>query len=532
MSRIVVVGAGVAGLGTAALLAQEGHDVAVVERQPTVGGRIGVWREGGFTFDLGPSWYLMPEVFDRFFAALGTTAQDELDLVELPTAFRAFFDGAPPLDVTRDVGRTVAAFEAREPGAGARLEAYLGSAGRTYRTAVDRFLYSDYASASELGRVVRGLGPRDVAELFTLVSTSLWRRTGRVARDDTLRQVLAYPAVFLGASPYQAPALYHLMSHLDLVEGVRYPRGGFGTLATALERLAVERGATVRTRTEVERVLVEPLPDGGARCSRRRPAGRASGVLVRDLVSGAVERLEADVVVAAGDLHHTETRLVPGAYRTYPERWWRRRDPGPGAVLVCLGVRGSLDGLAHHSLVFTADWQRNFDAVFGRRRSVPDPASYYVCRPSATDPTVAPPGHENLFVLVPVPADPGLTPDDPRVTALVDRVVADLGRRAGADDLDGRVVVRRVLTPSWFAQTLHAWSGGALGPAHTLRQSALLRGRNASSKVAGLVYAGGSTIPGVGLPMCLISAELAARRVAASAAAGDHDRRDAAETVS
>jgi len=522
VTRVVVVGAGVAGLGTAALLAQDGHDVTVVERLEAVGGRVGVWREGGFTFDLGPSWYLMPEVFDRFFALLGTSADAELDLVGLPTAFRAFFDDAPPLDVTDDVARTVAAFEAREAGAGSRLETYLDSAARTYRTAVDRFLYTDYASAREVAGLVRGLRPRELAELLGLVTTSLWRRTGRVAGDRGLRQVLAYPAVFLGASPYRAPALYHLMSHLDLVEGVRYPRGGFGTLAAALERLARARGVQVRTLTEAERVVVEPRAAGGPgarRSSRRRPRGSVRGVVVRDRRTGATELLEADVVFVSDDLHHTETRLVPAPYRTYPERWWHGRDPGPGAVLVCLGVRGRLDALAHHSLVFTSDWRANFDAVFGRERAVPDPASYYVCRPTATDPTVAPAGHENLFVLVPVPPDPGLSADDPRVSALVDRVLADLGRRAGVDDLAARVVVRRVLTPSWFAETLHAWSGGALGPAHTLRQSALLRGRNASSRVDGLVYAGGSTIPGVGLPMCLISAELAAGRVARRAGA-------------
>jgi phytoene desaturase len=230
-------------------------------------------------------------------------------------------------------------------------------------------------------------------------------------------------------------------------------------------------------------------------------------------VDGEEVAFPADVVVSAADLHHTETRLVPEPFRTYPESWWRRRDPGPGAVLVCLGVRGSLEQLAHHSLFFTRDWRANFDAVFGPGAHLPDPASVYVCRPSATDPGVAPPGHENLFVLVPVPADETLTPDDPRVRALVDRVVRQIATWAGIPFLEERIVVRRVLTPSWFASELHAWSGGALGPGHTLAQSAMFRARNASAHVDGLLYAGGSTVPGVGLPMCLISAELAARRV-------------------
>jgi phytoene desaturase len=226
----------------------------------------------------------------------------------------------------------------------------------------------------------------------------------------------------------------------------------------------------------------------------------------------------ADVVVGAADLHHLETELLPPALQTHPDRAWRRRSPGPGAVLAMLGIEGRLPELAHHSLFFTRDWRRNFDDVFARPGRVPQPASAYVCRPSATDPGVAPAGHENLFVLVPVPADPEIGhggvdgTGDPAVEKVADAAIAQVAAWAGVPDLADRVVVRRTIGPGDFATDLHAWSGGALGPAHVLRQSAFFRAGNASRKVDGLLYAGASTIPGIGLPMCLISAELVLKR--------------------
>jgi 1-hydroxy-2-isopentenylcarotenoid 3,4-desaturase len=214
------------------------------------------------------------------------------------------------------------------------------------------------------------------------------------------------------------------------------------------------------------------------------------------------------------DLHHLETRLLPREQQSYPDRWWRRRSPGPGAVLAMLGVDGRLPELPHHSLFFTDDWETNFDAIFGRDPRVPDPASTYVCKPSETDPSVAPPGCENLFVLVPVPADVALGRGgddgggDPAVEKAADAAIDTISRQAGIPDLRDRIRVRHTVGPADFAADYNAWRGGALGLEHTLRQSAFFRPRNVSSKVDGLYYAGASTVPGVGLPMCLISAEL------------------------
>lgn len=504
--RAVVIGGGISGLATAALLARDGHQVELVEAGDQLGGRAGSWEQDGFRFDTGPSWYLMPEVFDHFFRLLGTSAAEQLDLRRLDPGYRVFFEEHPdPLDIHASAARNATAFEAIEVGAGRRLDEHLDSARRTYDMALEHFLYTSFTRRRNL------LSPALVAhapELLQLLAEPLERFVGRRFQDPRLRQILGYPAVFLGSSPDRTPSMYHLMSAMDLTGGVLYPQGGFAHLIDVIAALAEQEGARLRTSTRATRIITAPQP------GRRRP--RAVGVEVQD-ADGAVRTLAADVVVATADLHHVETTMLPPALQTYPERWWRRATSGPGAVLLLLGVAGTLPQLSHHTLFFTRDWQENFGAI--RQGRVPSPASLYVCRPSATDPSAAPDGHENLFVLVPMPADPGLGSGgidgagSAQVEAIADEAIAQIAEKAGIPDLAERVVVRRTLGPAEFAADLGTWKGGMLGPAHTLRQSAFLRAGNASRKVESLLYAGSSTLPGIGLPMCLISAELVAKRL-------------------
>jgi 1-hydroxy-2-isopentenylcarotenoid 3,4-desaturase len=505
----VVVGGGIAGLASAALLAREGYQVDLLEQRDELGGRVGSWESRGFRFDTGPSWYLMPEVFEHFFAQFGRSASEELDLRVLDPGYRVFFEGHhDPVDVRRERQANIATFERIEGGAGRRLEQYLVSAEDAYAIAVNRFLYSNFDSlASHLHWDVL----RRTPQLLRLLTQSLEGFITDRFHDPRLVQILGYPAVFLGTSPDRAPSMYHLMSRLDLADGVLYPAGGFVRLAETIAELARGAGARLHTGTKVTAVLTRP---GG----RGRRRGTATGVAC--VQNDGTERvLYADVVVGAGDLHHLETELLPEQYQSYPQRYWDRRNPGPGAVLVCLGVEGTIPQLPHHSLFFTADWHRNFDAIFGKHRRVPEPASVYVCKPTETDSTLAPPGCESLFVLVPVPADVTLGRGgldgrgDPKVEQVADAALAQVAKWAGIESLGSRTVLRRTWGPGDFAADFNAWSGGALGPAHTLRQSAFLRTPNVSKKVSGLYYAGASTVPGIGLPMCLISAELLLKRL-------------------
>lgn len=504
--RVVVVGGGIAGLATAALLASRGHSVDLLEKNDDLGGRVGSIERDGFRFDTGASWYLMPEVFEHFFGLLGSSAEAELDLAVLDPSYRVFFEGHPePVDLRPDRDHNRALFESLEPGAGEAFDAYLRSAEDTYDMALRRFLYTSFDSPTAF---VHPAVLRRAPALGRLLTRSLESHVAASFSDNRLRQVLGYPAVFLGSSPSRAPSMYHLMSRLDLGDRVLYPQGGFTELIRVVADLAERHGARLHTGAAVTRILTSDQ-DG------RRPV--VTGVEHEAPVG--LRTLPADVVVGAADLHHLETALLPRALQTHPEQAWRGRSPGPGAVLAMLGVEGHLPQLPHHSLFFTRDWGQNFGDIFGKDARVPDPASIYVCKPSQTDPTVAPAGCENLFVLVPVPADPviGSGGDDGAGSDLVERTadaaIEQVATWAGVPDLRERIRVRHTVGPADFESRYHAWRGGALGLEHTLRQSAFLRPGNASGKVDGLLYAGASTVPGVGLPMCLISAELVLKRL-------------------
>lgn len=536
MARVVVIGAGIAGLATAALLARDGHEVEILERGSRVGGRAGWIDDAGFRFDTGPSWYLMAEVFEHYAELLGTSIDRMIDLQVLDGYTILAGDSAPStraeadaptidrLDVPRGEDAVSALAESLEPGAGEEMRRYLASARSALTISLAEFLYNPFTAVPDVsGARLRGAA----RDLVRWLSTSLSRWSNARFEHPLLRQMLQYNAIFLGVDPRKAPAIYHLMSHIDLVEGVRYPKGGFTAFVHALHERALAEGVRITLNAEVTEILA---------ARRRGPAlpvgkrGEVRGVVWSD-EAGVEHRTRADVVVSAADMHHTETQLLAPDLQTWPERAWDHSVPGPSSVLVMLGVSGELPTLPHHTLLLTRDWEVGLDAVFLGSQT-PETTSLYVCRPSASDDGVAPAGSENLFLLVPVSGEIGLGSGtgypgdarerevDPAVERIADLAIEQVARWADVPDLADRITVRHTLGPADFGADYHSWRDGMLGPSHVLRQSAMFRRGPASRKVGGLYYAGATTVPGVGVPMCLISAELVLKSLRGDSSAG------------
>ena len=487
--KAVIIGAGYGGLALANLLAKAGHEVAIYEKNPSAGGRIQVVKQNGFTFDLGPSWYLMPEIFEQYYQLFGRSAKTELDLVRFSPGYKVWSEGYEPLIIQGDVDKDMTTFEAIEPGAGKKLQRYVARSSQIYEVAVKHALYNNFTRFSD---VLQWSLLRQLPTMLPLVWRTLDAHVSRRFRSLRLKQLLEYHMVFLGSSPFQAPAVYSLMSHLDFRSGVYYPRRGMLELVNSMERLGRSLGVAYHYNSPVKQIVLD--------------SHQATGV---ELVNG--ERLGADLVISAADIHHTETKLLSPAARSYSEKYWQKRQPGPGALLVSLGIKGKLSNLHHHNLYFVKNWRENFAAIY-ETGTVPEHASLYVCNPSKTHPELAPIGHENLFVLLPLPAGVTLTSEQELVCT--DKIIKILGEMTREPDLPKRIVSQLIYGPEQFGEQFNAWKYNAFGgESHLLRQSVIFRTHNRSKKIPNLYYVGAGTLPGIGLPMCLISAQLTYKRI-------------------
>ncbi len=479
-----VIGGGFAGLSVSAYLARAGYRVQLFEKNDQPGGRARYWSHRGDRFDMGPSWYLMPEVFERFFTDIGRRREDYYELKRLDPYYTVFFSPDESVTVGPDIERTVTLFESFEPGGGARLRRYLEQARYKYDVAMRQFLYRDYRRLSDF------FSPRMLIEGSRLrVLSSLDKQVRRSFRDRRARQILEYAMVFLGTRPEEAPALYSIMSHVDMNLGVYYPAGGLAGVAQAMEALARQMGVELRTSRPVSEIRVE--------------GDRATGVVS----GGRLHR--ADVVVSAADYAHTELELLGGERRTYDSRYWERRVVAPSMFVAFLGVNKRLPRLQHHNLYFSESWNQHFDAVFSSPAWPPNPCFYLSCI-SKTDADAAPNGAENLFLLVPVA--PGMEDTDEARESYF-QLLLDHVERVTGESLSDAIAVKRLYSHRDFAADYNAYQGTALGLAHTLGQTAVFRPQRRSRKVRNLYYTGQYTHPGVGVPMTLISSEVTAREI-------------------
>jgi phytoene desaturase len=476
MKKISIIGAGFSSLSAACYLARQGHEVTVFEQNSTIGGRARQYREKGFTFDIGPTWYWMPDVFEKFFGDFGRKPSDHYSLVRLDPAYKVYFSKEDSISIPGNTGEIIKIFEARERGAGKRLEKLLAGAGLNYDVAIHDIVYRPGRSPIEL------VSPRTIRKAGLFLK-SISRMAASHFRDPGLRRIIEFPVLFLGAKPADTPAFYNFMNYADLGLGTWYPGGGVYSVVRGMESLSRELGVTIHTDAPVEAIVTR-----GKQVSGLRVGG---------------EMIQADLVVSGADYHHTEQLLEP-AYRSYSEQYWDSRTFAPSALLFYLGIDKKLENVEHHTLFFDRPFERHAASIYDHPEWPEDPL-FYGSFPSLTDPAAAPEGKEAMIILVPVA--PGLE-DSPWIREKYFNLIIDRFEDLTGQQIRDHISVRKSYAISDFIEDYNAFKGNAYGLANILRQTAFLRPKMKSRKVRGLYFTGQLTVPGPGVPPSLISGQV------------------------
>lgn len=479
--KVIVIGSGFSGLSAACSLAQKGYDVTILEKNSMPGGRARKFETQGFTFDMGPSWYWMPDVFETFFARFGKKPSDYYDLVRLDPSYRIFFGENDTMDVPAGIEELCRMFEHYEPGSSRNLRRFLDEAQYKYEVGMGEFVQKPSLSFWEFADL------RIVASLFRLqMFQSLSSHVRKLFKSEKLIQLLEFPVLFLGATPEKTPALYSMMNYADMALGTWYPMGGMCKIIEGMVALATELGVKIELEQEVKQIYV--------------PNGHATKVITN---SG---EFAADIVVGSADYHHVEQNLLGEKQRQYSAQYWDKRTMAPSSLLFYLGIDKKLDNLRHHNLFFDKDFRQHAVEIYEKPAWPAEPL-FYVCAPSVTDDSVAPAGCENLFVLIPLAPD--LEDSEAMREKYYDIVMERLENLTG-QDVRNHVIYKRSFAHSDFKTDYHAFKGNAYGLANTLLQTAFLKPKIKSSKVKNLYYTGQLTAPGPGVPPSLISGQLVA----------------------
>lgn len=483
--KVIVIGSGFAGLSAAASLAKEGMEVLVLEKNTTLGGRARLFEEDGFSFDMGPSWYWMPDVFESYFEQFGKKASDFYDLVRLDPSYRVFFGKDEVVDLPASMKGLVALFENMEPGAGKQLVDFMKEAAYKYDVGIRDLVYKPGRSLWEFAdmRVMKGIFRLHLFRSFA-------RHVRHFFKHPHLISLMEFPVLFLGAKPSETPALYSLMNYADMQLGTWYPMGGMHKIVEAMVKVAEDEGVKFKVDAEVAEIVIEN--------------GLARAVALKD---GSI--VEADLIVAGADYHHVEQKLLPLASRTYSPEYWEKRIMAPSSLIFYLGIGKRLEGLEHHNLFFDTDFGLHAREIYDHPQWPSNPL-FYVCMPSKTDSSVAPTGSENLFILIPVA--PGLE-DKAELHQHYYELVMDRLEALTGQEIRSQVVFQRAYGHNNFIADYHAFKGNAYGLANTLRQTAILKPSIKSKKVKNLYYTGQLTVPGPGVPPSIISGRVVAKEI-------------------
>lgn len=482
MVDISIIGSGFSGLAAACYAARDGYAVSVHEKNTTVGGRCRHYTEEGFVFDMGPSWYWMPDVFERFFNDFGKSVSDYYDLVQLDPGFKVFYKNADPLLVPADVNRLYDIFEEIEPGSARKLKTFLQDAAYKYQVGMADLVYKPGLSLKEFMRY-------DVlkAVLRTHLFRSVSSHVHRYFKDQRLVQLMEFPILFLGAMAKDIPALYTLMNHSALVQGTWYPMGGMNRIISGMEQLARELGVLIETDSHIKKIDVRD--------------GKVKGIF------DSYGYMRTRAVISSADYHHTEQLLEP-RYRNYTDKYWEKKTFAPSCLLYYVGVNKKINNLEHHNLFFDADFDKHAREIY-ETKEWPENPLFYVCCPSKTDDSVAPAGHENLFILIPIAT--GIQDTEVVRSRYFPEIIRRIEKHTG-DTIMQHVVYNKSYSLNNFISDYNAYKGNAYGLANTLLQTAILKPSLRNNKLSNMIYTGQLTVPGPGVPPSLISGKLAAQQ--------------------
>lgn len=483
--NISIIGAGFAGLAAASVLAQHGHKVSILEKHEQAGGRARTWEQDGYCFDMGPSWYWMPDVFEDYFAQFSKKVSDYYELIRLDPGYRVYFkEEEGYIDIPADKQELEQLFESIEPGGAGKLREFLNQAAYKYEVGMKDYVFRPSHSINEF------IDWQLIRESFRIqMFSSMRKHVRQYFKDARLRKILEFPVLFLGATPQNTPAMYSMMNHADLSLGTWFPRGGMHKIVEGMVSVAKELGVEFQLGVEVQKIEVEN--------------GKATRLQTNK------GDFEAEIVIANSDYHHTDQVLLDKPYRNYSTQYWDKRTMSPSSLLFYLGINKKLDHLKHHNLFFDEDFDIHAEEIYTNPQW-PSKPLFYVSATTQTDPQLAPEGKENVFILVPLAPD---LEDNEEKREIYYHRVMDRLEGLTQQSIRDHVELKRSYAMNDFKQDYYSFKGNAYGLANTLLQTAFFKPKLKSKKVSNLYYTGQLTVPGPGVPPSLISGQVVAREI-------------------
>lgn len=478
---IQIIGSGFSSLAAACYLAQQGNKVTVYEKNSTIGGRARQFKAKGFTFDMGPSWYWMPDVFERFFQDFNKKPSDYYELIKLNPAYRVYFGINDFISIYDNLEEIKYTFETIEKGSGEKLQNFIDQAKSNYDIAIKDLVYRPGISPLELITKETAL---KLNQFFKNVSADI-RKT---FKNERLIQILEFPVLFLGAKPSKTPSFYNFMNYADFGLGTWHPKTGMFDVIRGIEKLALELGVTIQTNSSIEKIIVENKT--------------ATGIVIDGKV------IKSDVVLSGADYHHSET-LLEKEHRMYSEKYWENRVFAPSSLLFFVGFDKKLENISHHALFFDVDFNQHAADIYDQPKWPEEPL-FYANFPSKTDKTAAPDGMESGFFLIPLA--PGIEDNEALREEYFERIITRF-EELTQQKIKNNIIFKKSFCKNDFVNDYNAYKGNAYGMANTLLQTAFLRPKLKSKKVKNLYFTGQLTVPGPGVPPALISGKLAAELI-------------------